>query len=70
MLVGTWHLFLMQVSGLLTHCCGMDPIHQLAFVNQCGCVGHSGTNSMPRLIPQAFSEVEWVHTYRQFIIGS
>lgn len=44
MLVGTWHLFLVQVSGLVTHCCGMDPIHQLAFVSQCGCVGHSGTS--------------------------
>lgn len=43
MLVGTWYLFLVQVSGLVTHCCGMDPIHQLAFVSQCGCVGHSGT---------------------------
>lgn len=30
----------------------------LSHVSQRGCVDHSGTNSMPKLIPQVFSGIE------------
>ena len=37
---------------------GMSFFNHLLHVNQRGCVGHPGTNSKPKLIPQVFNEVE------------
>ena len=42
---------------------GQQPGHtlfnqHLSQVSQCGCVGHSGMNSTPKLIPQVFNGVE------------
>ena len=60
-----WHLLLMLVTSLVTHWShtGIPFLNQdLSQVSQHGCVGHSGTYSTPKLIPQVFNWVEvWNH---------
>lgn len=42
--------------------------HHLSQVSQCGCVGHSGINSTPKLTPQVISGVERFHPLRSQIL--
>lgn len=55
----TWHHLFVLLTQLSHAAVGWHPIRQPAFAtSQFGYAGHPGTNSMLKLIPQAFNRVE------------